>query len=70
MQTSPKPSFFIKPSFLNRDSDNISRVVSLVAFVILVLLSIVFVWHNASSRPSQSSIGKDNQPRRDQSITA
>ena len=61
MQPTPKPSFFIKPSFLDKDSAN-NPGISLAAFAIVVLLFIAFVWYDAASLlPSHPFTGKDNQ---------
>ena len=62
MQAASKPTIYIKPSFLDKDSDTLSRLVSFGVFAIVVLLSIAFVWNKAKSTPpSQSFNGVINQ---------
>ena len=68
MQTSPKPSFFIKPSFLDKDSAGTSGV-SLGAFVIVVLLSVAFLWYETTNLPSNhSSVGGNDHGVIDHSV--
>ena len=57
MQTVPKPSFFIKPSFLDKDSTGGSDLVSFGAFVIVVLLSIAFIWYDTANPPQSNKAG-------------